>query len=245
MSYEFGPNAPTVTLNGVAQTVAVKGQSGAQWYWLQGDPVLAQDTGGTVLVSTDTLSVSYQGQYAFVFVSTDDSQVLAQQAVEGGGTGLVEAVSTAPTSTTAAAAAETAAAKLQKYAQGGATLEFTTMQTGLVEGQLLTVNLPEHNLINQQMLIEHIGIGDPDGVDIYYDIQAVQGPIGTNWVKFFQGLTTATPGQTIDLSNGQTLIVVATETASYPFTAVLTATAYACSVPSLTLYPATTGLYPC
>jgi hypothetical protein len=245
LSYDMGPNAPTITLNGVAQTVGIKGATGSQWYWLQGDPVIAQDPSGTVLAATDTLSITYQGQYAFIFVATDSAQVTAQQTVEGGGSGLVESVTQVPTSSTAAAAAETASAKLQKYAQGGTMLEFSTKTPGLAEGQILIVNLPDHNLIGQQMLIEHVAISDPDGVDIYYDVQAVLGPIGTNWVKFFQNLANPQQGQNIDLSNGQILILVATETAALPFTAVATVTTYACSVPSLTLYPATTGLYPC
>ena len=246
MSYDLANVVPTITLNSVAQTVALKTVgTGAQWYWAPGDPVIAQDSSGTKLVSTDTLSVTYTGQFPNVAISTDGGAVAAQQAREGVGSGTVETAVIDTTLTSTSQAFQSAAGYLSKYAQDLDTLTFATTDYGLQEGQLLTVNDPADDFDNQQMLIESIDITDTligGDIDVvWYTVKAVSGPVNAGWQAFFKGL--ASQGQavidSIQVGQSQTVAILASFTATWAWAASLTVTAYTCPVFPLTLSPAT------
>ncbi len=229
-----------------AQTVGIKGvDTGKQWYWSKGDPVLVQDDAEPVLGTADKVRITYQGEYDIVVLSEDYSAISDRQQVEGGGTGYVEDVADEPDTTTRDAAFQSANAKLKQYAQIGRRLKFRTRRSGLRPGQLLTVYLPEHKLDNVEMLIESVTVADEQGV-IWYDVTAVEGPEQGSWSRMFKAL--ATRGQAfvnqVNIGEGQTLVILQTFAESWPWAENVVCNVFACPVPSTTLYPSAT-LMPC
>lgn len=239
---------PTVKVNGVAKTVGIKGVDiGKDWYWNKGDPVITQDQAGVVLTSADNLEVTYQGFFDVVLLTYDEVAINERKALEGG-TGYYEAVDEEPYLSSRQAAFESANAKLRRYAQMGKTLRFETELSGLKPGQLLTVNLPIHNISNEQFLIEQVDFSDFGAAEgrFRYVVTAVSGQAVGGWVKFFKNM--ASRGQTFvireNIREEQILIVLVQPSEAWAWGETFSVTPYACPVPSSTLYPSTT-LYPC
>ncbi len=239
--------APTITLNSNPQTVGVKGvDSGKNWYWQQGSPDIVQDSGGTKLVSTDTLSVSYTGQYPNTSVASNAAQIDYQASLDGS-SGIVEVVDSDPTITSAANALDEASQMLTRYAVQGTQLVFTTLKSGYAMGQYIPVNLPEFNLNNVQMLVAEVsGSDQSDSLNIWYTVTAVSGPYDTSWVDFFSTLLkTPQKAGAINVGTTQSSEILVSLTGGVTLSANLTANVYACPIPATTLYPSTSSLYPC
>lgn len=84
--------APTITLNGGAQTVGVLGvDTGKDWYWQAGSTQITQDPSGTILTSSDTLLVIVSEFDTAIVLSANQPVVDASSAIEGG-TGFYESV---------------------------------------------------------------------------------------------------------------------------------------------------------
>src|SRR6266581_2606627 len=180
LRYPVAPGTiPTILLNNNPQSVALKGQSGAQWYYAVGDATIAQDTGGVVLISTDTLSVpNYTGTFEDT-ITVDNVAAQQAMAVTMVGTGIVYGAGLygtglyglAPTSTGNVENVEDVSSRAMSYASGlvyagqllarwcinnARTMQFTTLRNGLQVGQLLPVFVPEENIWNGQFLITAI-----------------------------------------------------------------------------------------
>src|SRR5581483_10476937 len=195
-------SAPTVSINlgngsggylgWSPQTVGLKGTTGAQWYWAQGDNTIAQDSGGTKLRGTvgstiynDLLQVVYIGQYPNTAIVYNAAQI-AYQADLDGTSGINEEIATDNTLTSASNALTEASNYLNRFSAQGAQLQQATTRTsGFAPAQLCPVNMPYFNLVNTQMLIETVSIQDLDGVNIWYVLTGVQGPYDTTWVDFW------------------------------------------------------------
>lgn len=232
-SYPFA-TAPTITVNGTAKTRGIKGvnTSGYDWYWAKGDPILAQDTAGTKLISTDTLSVTYIGQYSTVVISTDPAQIVIEAALESS-TGIVESVTTDSTIQSTTAGFSLAGQLLARYAAIGTVLKFWTKQSGFNQGQAVTVNLPDHALNSVVMLIESVTATDAsDGLNIWYQVTAVMGPYDTTWVEFFASLLASQQAaNSINIGVSQTIAILAAFTATWPAVgATLNTTVFVCPI---------------
>lgn len=326
MSYAVS-TVPTITVNGVAQTVGIGGvDTGKQWYWNGGKNEIFQDSGGTklnavyqsliatgatsgtftlsykgvataninwndtaatvqtrlqalstvgagnalvtggplpgtsllitfaaalaqdqtqvvvgtnalvggtpTLASVAPLSVTYIGEFPVVVLSSNDAEVTAQLAREGGaGTGYVEDVVVDSTLKTRGGAFQSAAGYISRYAQLGRRLTFKTLRGGLQQGQLLTVTIPAFALSNAQMLIESVHVTH-DGLRFWYEVAALLGPINSTWVQFFQGLAAQSKAtvDAINLGSGSTLTLLQSFTATATKSATFTATVYACPI---------------
>lgn len=238
-------SVPTVTVNGVSKTVGI-GQvdTGKDWYWNQGSNVLSQDPAGTKLISTDTLSVTYVGEWTSNVYSQKAEAVAQEQVIEGGGSGLVEEAHSDAAITTTGQGFQLAGALLARYAQQGRTLTFRTRAAGLAPQQLLAVNLPSNwNMAGVNALIESVDITEDDFTWIY-DVKALIGPVDDTWVQYLYRL--ANPLGTLPGSAGtnQTVALLQSETAAWNWAATYTATVTSCPVPSSTLFPSPT-LFPC
>jgi hypothetical protein len=180
---------PTITLNGITQTVGGKGSTGFAWYWAYNDPVLEQDTSGAVLQATDQLSVTYTG-LVDAFIQVDDTaEQIARAAIEGG-TGIVEAVEdhSADVPQPLKDAAITLAQQLiERYAITGRTLIFDTTRNGLAVGQMLSIYLQEHGIWDGQFLITQIEITLQKGINDtqvwWYKVTASELPRQASWAK--------------------------------------------------------------
>lgn len=186
--------APTITVNSIAKTVGINGvDSGKDFYWNKGDQNITQDISATKLTSSDTLQVIYIGQYPNVTMLQDNSLVSAQAAIDGT-SGIIEDVVSDETLTSIASALARATALLARYGvKDVSLLQFQMRQNTYSPGQLVTVNLPDFNLNNVQMLIESVEVSDSnDSLNMWYTVNAIQGPYDTNWSNFFSKLL-ATP----------------------------------------------------
>src|SRR5258708_13346843 len=82
MSFDIS-TVPTVSVNTgsgyVAKTVGIKGvDTGKDWYWQKGPPLISQDSAGTKLRGSpnkDLLQVVYVGQYPTVIVSSNNAHI--------------------------------------------------------------------------------------------------------------------------------------------------------------------------
>lgn len=255
MGYELA-SAPTISvnLNGagfVTQTVGVKGTTGSAYYWAAGDPVITQDSSVAKLRgptgTVDVLQCAYIGQYPTVALAKNSDQISAQSAIDGT-SGIVEEVEVDPTITTLSDAFSKATGLLTRYGVQGTQL--TWMQkgnaAGYAPGQMITVNLPWHDLNNAQMLIEEVQASDQqDSFNLWYTIKAVMGPYDITWQDFFAAIVAQQqPSNTITVGTNTSLTILQSFSVALSLTATLTATVYACPIPGSTQYPSST-LYPC
>jgi hypothetical protein len=202
---------PTVTLNDAPQTVGIRGlEENKQWYWAKGDNTITQAQNETPISSSDTLKVTYQGEFDIVVVSVNLEEIEGRKSIEESGTGIVEDVFDDMSVTTRTAAFELADAKIRKFAKISNQLRFTTDKPGLKPGQLLSVNLLDYG-INTDMLIDKVSISTEGyGRTIWYDIEAVEGPQNESWTKMFHSM--ATRGQAFvvreNISEEQVLVTL-------------------------------------
>ena len=247
-------SAPTISinLNGagyVAQSVGIKGTSGSQWYWAQGDPIISQDSSGTKLrgpnAPIDLLKVVYVGQYPTTIIDQNNAQISYEANLDGS-TGIVEMVATDNNITSLANGLAKTGQLLTLYAQQGSQLVFQTLQTGFQQGQLVTVPLPDYALYNAQMLIENVSAADTlDGYNIWYTVTAVLGPFDITWVDFFSKLLKQqAPTNSINVGTGQSIVIAVSGSITFSPTVTGSATVFACPVPSTSLFPDVT-VFPC
>ena len=181
-------SAPTITLDGVDQSVDIKGASGSAFYWAQGDATIAQQSGNTVPVSTDTLVFTYIGQYPQVFTTQNSAQIAAQSALDGT-SGKNESAFIDNTITSIAQGLSEVGLQLTRYGTQGLLFEFNTRQSGISASQWVTVNYGPLGFFNVQMLVEEVNATDQqDGYNLWYDVKCIQGPYDTNWVSFFKNI---------------------------------------------------------
>jgi hypothetical protein len=242
MAYPIA-HVPTVetNLNGagyVAKTVGIRGvDTGKDFYWQAGDNTLTQDSAGTKLRgptgTIDLLRCTYIGQFPFIASSTDDGQIATETITEGNTTsGLVEDFIGDSTLDSISVAFEVATSNLQRNATKGRILTFSTYESGLAPGQMLTVNLPIHGITTAApMLIESVNIKTSPGFYLLYSVTALFGPVNATWLEFFKTLVgNAEQADIINLGSGSSLVTLATFTAALTITASYTATVFACPI---------------
>jgi hypothetical protein len=120
------------------------------------------------------------------------------------------------------------------------------LQSGFAQGQLITVDLPAHDLNSAQMLIESVTATDGvDSLNIWYQVTAVMGPYDNTWVAFFAAILAGQQvTDPINIGVSQIVAVLASFTASVTPTASFTVTVTACPLPSAILFPSS-SLFPC
>jgi hypothetical protein len=192
-------SAPTITVNAGAKTVGVKGTSGFNYYWAAGDPVITQDAGQTILISTDTLSVTYVGQYPNVFSGSDPLLIAQQQALDGT-SGIIEDVLNDDTIATATDGLARVTQQLSRYGVQAMQFQFQTMLAGYAPGQLCATNYTPLGLNNVAMLVEEVDASDQhDGYTLWYQVNAIVGPYDTNWQQYFGNIFTQNQPNSINV----------------------------------------------
>src|SRR5260221_588274 len=252
MSFDLS-TVPTVSVNTgsgyVTKSVGIQGvDTGKDFYWAKGSPLITQDSAGTKLrgsPSNDLLKVVYIGQYPTVIVSSNYAQVSYEQGLDGT-SGIVEEVETDSTITSLANGYAEAGQLLTRYATQGTQLTFMTMDSQFVPGQLVTFDLPDYNLHMVDMLIESVNASDQvDSLNIWYTVTAVLGAYDVTWQDFFSKLLVQkAPANSINVGLSQNLAILLQLTASVTTSATMNITVTACPLPSASLFPSST-LYPC
>lgn len=238
---------PTITVDTVSQTVAVKGigDVGAQWFWARGSSEVTQNTGDTPLSSAQTLEITYVGLFDLVVVSSDLFAVSERQAVEGFGTGIVDNVDTDTTLLSQAAAFDSAASQLNRYATKARSLSWDTEKEGLDAGQLIAVNLPDLDFDGVSLYITEVTTRDKAS-RLIHSVRAVEGPDDNDWAAWFKKV--AQPAEPLffreNIGEEQSVIVLTSHVENWEWEEAVVQTVYACPVPSTSLFPST-SLLPC
>jgi hypothetical protein len=202
---------PTLKVNGVIQTVGIRGvDDGKQWYWNKNEKEITQDRTGTPLTSSDTLEIEYYGYFPILVVADDTTSINERKSVEGG-SGIYESIEEQASIDSADAALDIARGKLRKFARINRSITFETDKTGLQAGQIITVDLPIHNVSNAEFLIEAVSISEftPEG-DLRYRVTAVDGESVGGWTTFFKRL--AHMGGTFTIRENEVLVKLKTMT---------------------------------
>jgi hypothetical protein len=230
-----------ISVNGIAQSLIANknsGGTGAQWYYAVADAVLAQDASQPILGSGDTLSVTYEGEYPVVALAQNGALIAQQQTLEGGGTGYVEVKASNNKVHTLAAGFQIAQAELAHYGQGMTTLIWATPAahaSGLAQGQLLTVNLPDFALA-EQMLVRSVELTDnTDNLNMWAIVTCIGSPYDVTWQTFFQNLLNQNGASDVaDAANQATQSILAalsqTQLAAPAASAALTSTYTVCPI---------------
>jgi hypothetical protein len=178
---------PVITLGTIAQTIALKGTVGSQWYYAEGDATIARDTSGTFPTTVGTLLVAYTGTFT-MDVIVDNTTAQAALAIVESSSGIVEEVEDVAKLNMYYPAALTYAQQLlARYCLTGRTITFKTYRNGLDLLQIATVFFPEFNLNDAQMLITEIDVAmqtQPNNTVLYnYIVTATELPNIVSWSK--------------------------------------------------------------
>lgn len=151
------PHDVTVLVNGVEKTVGVKNveTSGYDWYLNYQEKYLDQDSGGTVLSTSDTLTVTYSYDIPILVAVENTASILAN--------GVQEFAIFDKSISTTEAARDRASAELTDYAntiiEGG----FDTHTDGFISGQYIHIDLTNYGVdddyLIQSVTAKSIGAG--------------------------------------------------------------------------------------
>ncbi len=178
----------SIFVNGQVRTFGILNtDTGKNYYFTQGDKNLGQDSSNTPLASTETLTITYKGQKPYIAQADNVAQQIALALVNGT-TGIVEAVENVQ-GITKAAADTLAQARITQYAILARDWNFTTKRTGLSAGQMLSVFVPEVDIIDGNFLITQVKTTVKQNADgslwFLYDVSCSEGPLVGNWTQLF------------------------------------------------------------
>jgi len=184
---------PTIKINTVAVSdsdVGILGlDTGKEWYWQKNSKAVTQDESETVLIDTDTISVSYQGLKP-IRVTSDNPVGQNDRAFVEGGTGLYERNEVQRNIDDKAAAKQLADGILVKYGTIPRNVMIRTKEYRQ-SGQL--VNVSSSNLeILEDTLITDVTIRDISCGVLEYRIKAASSVDLGSWVEFFRTLKEST-----------------------------------------------------
>lgn len=199
LTYPVG-QAPTVLVNGVEKTVGVADvDTGKDWYWALNSKEIRQDSGGTVLTGSDTLSVTYLGIEQVWIQVTDTAEISARATAENN-SGRYEKTIEIEEIITQADATARAQAYLDRYSS--MTFEATIQTNEYLEpdllqlepGDILTISATGYNttgnFLVQSIALEHMdGATDQDTVQWAARINAVKGPVLRSFVDMLKPKT--------------------------------------------------------
>lgn len=198
----------------IDQTIGIKGvDTGKNWYWSANDQIITQDAGGTRLTSTGKIKIEYYGLYQIVTSSANYAEIIARQAAEGGGTGIVDSIRDDSLVTTEDAGLEEANALLAHYADIGTKIDYVTLRSGLEVGTLQHIESTIHGVDDDFLItqVEKISeFHDPALVldDIVrYRITGISGPVEDFWTKFFLKLKLGA-GSTGSIANSTSVVLI-------------------------------------
>lgn len=181
---------PTITVNGVAQTVGIRGvedDAAFDWYWNKDAAEISQRAASVPLVVSDLLVVTYRGLYPILIQAQTDTEIADRMAVEGG-SGVYERIEDYSDVDSADLAFSTAVAKLRRNGFIRQVITFETDQDGLMSGQLVSITFPAHD-VDGQYLVQAVRARDIESRFLRYTVTAISGDAVGGWIAFYQQLT--------------------------------------------------------
>lgn len=220
LAYPVGATPTTITVGGVGKTIGIREvDSGKDWYYQSGSPVINQDPSASAVGAGVTISVTYQGQYPIIVAAQDDAGLTDRATVEGG-SGIYDEVIDEPAIADVDSATDRAYGLLRRYARIPRKANIVTVTAGLRAGQLVTVDITQHGLTGS-WLVESVSIRDYSGQRVEYQATLLDGEAIGGWQGFFGALSRQArkiefkENEVVLLLRGQTEQVALTDTSSY------------------------------
>lgn len=143
------PHDVTITVNGVSKTLGIKNvdTTGFDYYLNFQEKYIEQDSGLTILATTDTLAVTYTYDIPILVAVEDTASIAAN--------GVKEFAIFDKTINTTQAARDRASAELTDYANDIIEGSFTTHTMGFRSGQYININLSEYG-INDDYIVQKV-----------------------------------------------------------------------------------------
>jgi len=236
------PSIKVNTTTLLESEIGIRGlETGKKYYWSKGYSEITQDESQALLTSSDTLEITYQGEFDIVAISFNSEQIEERQLIEGN-SGIVENVADEVENNSRDSAFQSANAKLKKYGVIGRRLRYTTTKHGLKSGQIQIVNLPEHDINNVEMLIECVTITYENNM-FYYTVTCAEGPEQNSWAKMFKAMATRGQAFVVRQNISEKQILVTLSTLSKTWLSSDAKNIFKELYPSATLYPSA-ALYP-
>jgi hypothetical protein len=183
------------TINGVSSyTIGIKGvDTGRDFYYSVGSPVISQDASDLPLVATQSVTFGYNAQVTIASELRNDSAIAARAALDGT-TGVVQEVEDG-TGLSKIAILQKIQGLLQQYAVDGRTFTFLTTRAGLASNQILTMFVPQFGVQDSQFLITDVSIvwkttmaNNVEVAQPFYSVTATSGPIVGDFTRFFSNI---------------------------------------------------------
>lgn len=188
LAYPVGAVPTSITVGGVGKTLGIREvDSGKDWYWQAGSPVVNQDPSAAAVGAGVTITVQYQGQYPIIVAAQDDAALTDRATVEGG-SGIYDEVIDEPSIADVDSATDRANGLLRRYARIPRKANIVTTTAGLRAGQLVTVDITQHGLTGS-WLVESVGIRDFNGQRVEYQATLLDGEAVGGWQGFFGALS--------------------------------------------------------
>jgi len=235
---------PDIFINSVqvsSSDIGVNGlDTGKKYYFAYDNNVITQDSGETVLSTSDVIEVSYKGLYPILTMVDNPAEISARALAETGTSGKYEKLDQEASINQSDQALEYGSGLIEKYGNINDVITFRTNVSGLEAGQLLSVDKTLFD-IHEDFLIESVTI-TPDGPsNVEYSITALDGASLGGWEEFFKDLIKGQRKFVINENEVLILLNCQTETESYQ--GEVTAYEYAALYPANDLYPSNT-MYP-
>lgn len=214
----------TITVGGVGASTAIRGSTTtADWFYVLGDAVFAQDDGAAAVGAGVTIAVTYQGQFPILVNAQDDAQI-TQQAAISGGSGVWESIEDRANLNDDDSALQIAQGLLRRYGQIPRRLRFETDQPGLHPGQLLTASFAPHS-VSGSWLVDQVSATDRFGNQLVYTVEALDGESIGGWESFFKALSGE--GRVIEFRENEVVVLLRSASEQVTLTDSITATSAA------------------
>lgn len=191
----------SISLGSTPQTFGINGSStGMNWYYTQGQSAIVQDTSGTPLVSSQTLTVAFNAQVGITVNVQNPAEVariaaLAQSTGNTPNTGIIDEGEDMAGLNKQAMIAK-CSGLVNQFGQQNKTLTFTTNRPGLAVGQLqcafvgpLGVFAGAFLLIAVKISWRTVGAGGSSVVQSpQFEVVGVSGPQALSWLRWVSRL---------------------------------------------------------
>lgn len=157
------PHDIAVEVNSVSKTVGIKNidTSGYDWYLNYQEKYIEQDSGGSVLSTSDTLEITYSYDIP-ILVALENATSIAEHGVQ-------EFAIFDKQITTTQAARDRASAELTDYASSVVEGSFRTYTSGFKSGQYINIDLTAYD-IDADYIIQKVSVQSLGGGLFEYDV---------------------------------------------------------------------------
>jgi len=177
----------------VNQTVASRDDNedgepvGAQWYFEKGSYEIVQDDGDTPITSADTLRVNFKGLYKVVVKNRNISPTIADYRKIENTSGLYQNVDDDESIESKAYAQSMADGLVRKFQRGPITVNFSTDILVINIGDVISVNLPDHDIdMPNGFIVNAIGIQEIENKLMRFSYELISTENQGDWQEYFR-----------------------------------------------------------